>query len=144
MPTSDDALVDAITTGVPTLLQLLDALSSILERFQPQHLAQVLTLLETERSALRAICKQLETASFPEHVARFGQLLTLAMNQAERVMTHLEATEADPMDLIHAARDALSGELIVAGSVGTPARVRDLAEAGVDAFTIGSAAFDGS
>jgi len=104
MPTSDDALVDAITTGVPTLLQLLDALSSILERFQPQHLAQVLTLLETERSALRTICQQLETASFPEHVSRFGQLLTLAMNQAERVITHLEATEADPMRILAAHR----------------------------------------
>ncbi len=54
------------------------------------------------------------------------------------------ATEADPLDLIRAARGALSGELIVAGSVGTPARVHDLAEAGVNAFTVGSAAFDGS
>ena len=104
MPTSDDALVDAITTGVPTLLQLLDALSSILERFQPQHLAQVLTLLETERSGLRAICQHLGNASFPEHVARFGQLLTLAMNHAERAMTHLEATEHDPMRILAAHR----------------------------------------
>jgi hypothetical protein len=54
------------------------------------------------------------------------------------------ATEADPLDLIRAAREALSGELIIAGSVDTPARVRELAEAGVDAFTVGSAAFDGS
>ncbi|MEE8188531.1 MAG: hypothetical protein V3T80_04925 [Kiloniellales bacterium] len=54
------------------------------------------------------------------------------------------ATEADPLDLIHAAREALSGELIIAGSVGSTARVHELAEAGVDAFTVGSAAFDGS
>jgi len=54
------------------------------------------------------------------------------------------ATEAEPIELVRAARQALDGELIVAGSVGDPARVRELAEAGVDAFTVGSAAFDGS
>jgi uncharacterized protein related to proFAR isomerase len=54
------------------------------------------------------------------------------------------ATEAAPIELVGAARQALDGELIIAGSVGTPARVRELAEAGVDAFTVGSAAFDGS
>lgn len=54
------------------------------------------------------------------------------------------ATEAEPVELVRAARQALAGELIVAGSIDTPARVRELAEAGVDAFTVGSAAFDGS
>ena len=54
------------------------------------------------------------------------------------------ATEAEPLDLLRAAREAISGELIIAGSVGTSARVHELAEAGVDAFTVGSAAFDGS
>ncbi len=54
------------------------------------------------------------------------------------------ATEADPLDLVRAARAALSGELIVAGSVDTPGRVRALAEAGAGAFTVGTAAFDGS
>jgi len=54
------------------------------------------------------------------------------------------ATEANPLELVHAARAALDGELIVAGSVDTPERVHELAEAGVDAFTVGSAAFDGS
>ena len=54
------------------------------------------------------------------------------------------ATEADPLDLVQAARGATDGHLIVAGSVNTPARIRALREAGADAFTIGSAAFDGS
>jgi len=55
------------------------------------------------------------------------------------------ATEADPLDLVRAARQALPGAgLIVAGSVDSPARIRALAEAGADAFTIGSAVFDGS
>ncbi len=54
------------------------------------------------------------------------------------------ATGAAPLDLVRAARGALSGELIVAGSIDTPERVRALAAAGVDAFTIGTAAFDGS
>jgi hypothetical protein len=54
------------------------------------------------------------------------------------------ASEADPLALVRAARAAMSGYLIVAGSVDSPRRIRDLARAGADAFTIGSAAFDGS
>ncbi len=55
------------------------------------------------------------------------------------------ATEADPLALVRAARQTLDGgRLVVAGSVNTPERIHALAEAGADAFTIGSAAFDGS
>jgi hypothetical protein len=55
------------------------------------------------------------------------------------------ATEADPLDLVRAARTALGNKLlIVAGSVNSPDRIHDLARAGADAFTIGSAALDGS
>jgi hypothetical protein len=55
------------------------------------------------------------------------------------------ATDADPLDLVRAARDALpEATLIVAGSVRSARQIRDLARAGVDAFTIGSAVFDGS
>ena len=53
------------------------------------------------------------------------------------------ATEADPLDLVRAARAALPGRrLIVAGSIRTQRRIDALAKAGVDAFTIGSAAFE--
>ena len=56
------------------------------------------------------------------------------------------ATEADPLELVRAARRGLgdNGELVVAGSVDGAARIRALAQAGADAFTIGSAAFDGA
>jgi hypothetical protein len=54
------------------------------------------------------------------------------------------AVDAPPLDLVRAARAALTGRLIIAGSIGSPERVREIAEAGVDAFTIGTAAFDGS
>ena len=55
------------------------------------------------------------------------------------------ATDAAPLDLVRAARRALGdGTLIVAGSVDQPARVAALAEAGADAFTIGSAVFNGT
>jgi hypothetical protein len=53
------------------------------------------------------------------------------------------ATEADPLDLVRAARAALpGGKLIVAGGISTKRQIDALAEAGVDAFTIGSAAFE--
>ncbi|MDA0704513.1 MAG: HisA/HisF-related TIM barrel protein [Proteobacteria bacterium] len=54
------------------------------------------------------------------------------------------ATDSDPVGLIASARASLAGRLIVAGSIDSPDRVRDVALAGADAFTIGSAAFDGS
>jgi hypothetical protein len=55
------------------------------------------------------------------------------------------ATEAEPLDLVRAARQALSGgKLIVAGSVNSELQIHALAKAGADAFTIGSAVFDGS
>jgi hypothetical protein len=56
------------------------------------------------------------------------------------------ATESDPLDLVRAARRGLGDEgvLVAAGSVSSRARVRALREAGVDAFTIGTAAIDGS
>ena len=55
------------------------------------------------------------------------------------------ATDTDPMDLVRAARGALDGgRLIIAGSITSHEQIHALAEAGADAFTIGSAAFDGS
>jgi hypothetical protein len=56
------------------------------------------------------------------------------------------ATEADPIELVKAARRGVgqTGTLICAGAVDSCARITALKQAGCDAFTIGSAAFDGS
>lgn len=55
------------------------------------------------------------------------------------------ATDADPADLVRAARGALgSGELIVAGSIKGPKQTRLMAELGVDGMTIGTAIFEQS
>lgn len=54
------------------------------------------------------------------------------------------ATDADPLDLVRAARSAWPGaRLVVAGSVTTRAQINALAAAGANAFTVGSAVFDG-
>jgi hypothetical protein len=55
------------------------------------------------------------------------------------------ATEADPLELVRAARRGVGrGTLIVAGSVHCARQIHDLAAAGADAFTVGSAVFDGT
>ena len=54
------------------------------------------------------------------------------------------ATEADPIELVKAARAASDGILLVAGGVKTPSQIRALAAAGADSFTVGSAVLDGS
>ncbi|WP_119459413.1 hypothetical protein [Rhodospirillaceae bacterium SYSU D60014] len=75
-----------------------------------------------------------------EHCRRF-----LAVGCRGVDLLAFRATEADPLDLIRAARAALGdAPLIVAGSVNSTARIREIAVAGADAFTIGTAVFDGS
>jgi hypothetical protein len=56
------------------------------------------------------------------------------------------ATEADPIDLVKAARLGLGPDkyLIVAGAVTSAERIRAVEAAGADAFTIGTAVFNGS
>ena len=56
------------------------------------------------------------------------------------------ATEADPIDLVEAARHGLGPDkcLIVAGAVTSAERIRAVEAAGADAFTIGTAVFNGS
>ena len=54
------------------------------------------------------------------------------------------AIDHDPLGLVRAARAAIEGTLVVAGSIDSPQRIADLAEAGADAFTIGTAVLDGS
>ncbi len=55
------------------------------------------------------------------------------------------ATDADPLALVRAARRGVGERLlIVAGSVQSASQVHALAAAGADAFTVGSAVFDGT
>jgi hypothetical protein len=70
----------------------------------------------------------------------------LAMGCAGVDLLAYRATEAEPIALVKAARRGLGreGYLICAGSVDSPMRIQSLKQAGCDAFTIGSAAFDGS
>ena len=56
------------------------------------------------------------------------------------------ATEAEPLDLVAACRRGLlySGSVVVAGSVNSAERIAAVRAAGADAFTIGTAAIEGS
>ena len=56
------------------------------------------------------------------------------------------STESDPIDLVKAARRGLGPEkyLIVAGAVSSADRIRAVGAAGANAFTIGTAVFNGS
>jgi hypothetical protein len=52
------------------------------------------------------------------------------------------AVDSDPLELVREARAALTGRLIVAGSIDSPGRIASLVEIGVDAFTLGTAVFN--
>jgi uncharacterized protein related to proFAR isomerase len=79
----------------------------------------------------------------PEDVAADCRRFT-AFGCAGADLLAYRATEADPLELVRAARRALEGYLVVAGSVASPERIDELVRAGADAFTIGTAVFDGS
>jgi hypothetical protein len=67
-----------------------------------------------------------------------------AMGAAGVDLLAYRATEADPLDLVRSARKSLKGELIVAGSIDSPERIRAVRDAGADGFTIGTAALTGT
>jgi hypothetical protein len=54
------------------------------------------------------------------------------------------ATDSDPVDLIRAARKGLGdNRLIIAGGIDSAPRIKAVQDAGADAFTIGTAIFNG-
>jgi hypothetical protein len=74
-----------------------------------------------------------------EDCQRFGRLGCAGVD-----LLAYRAIDADPIALVHAARRATERRVLVAGSVTRPEQVHALAAAGADAFTVGSAVFDGS
>jgi hypothetical protein len=99
------------------------------------------------------------TAYFPFAGAPFGHPTRLA-GDARLVEAHAadfvargcagvdllayRATEAEPLELVRAAKRGVGkGKLICAGGVDGPGRIADLRAAGADAFTVGSAVFEG-
>ena len=104
MSTHQDPLVDAITLGVPTLLRLLDGLTAVLERFNPEQREQLLAILQPEQAKLNTIQQTLETAAFPDHVARFGELLMEAIKNANKAIQHIDRSALDPMRILAASR----------------------------------------
>jgi len=77
-------------------------------------------------------------ADVADHCAAF-----MAKGCAGADLLAYRATEADPLELVRAARGALGdGRLIVAGSIANARQIADLAHAGADAFTIGTAVFE--
>jgi hypothetical protein len=88
------------------------------------------------------------------HPTRLGGSPALVESQCRAMMAQgcggvdllaYRATEADPLELIRAARRGLGeGLLIVAGSIDSAERIRAVAEAGADAFTIGTAVLCGA
>ena len=104
MSTNQDPLIDAITLGVPTLLQLLDGLTAVLERFNPDQHEQLLAILQPEQVKLGKMQQTLKTASFPSHVARFGELLMEAITYADKAIQHIDHSAVDPMRILAASR----------------------------------------
>ena len=113
----------------------------------------------TQVEEILSILEGSETAYFPFPGQPVGHPTRLSGTPAEieaqcRTLSALgcpgadllayRAIDAEPLDLIAAARRGLGcdGYLIVAGSIRSPAQIRALAEAGANAFTVGTAVFE--
>jgi hypothetical protein len=80
----------------------------------------------------------------PETIAADASRLA-ALGCAGLDLLAYRATTAQPEDLVRAARAGFPrGYLIVAGSIRSAAQIHAIADAGADAFTIGSAVFEGA
>jgi hypothetical protein len=77
----------------------------------------------------------------PERIAHDTKTMVAAGCAGVDLLAY-RATDADPLDLVRAARRATDKTVIVAGSINSPGRIRDIAGAGADLFTIGTAALD--
>ena len=82
-----------------------------------------------------------QPAEIEAHCRRF-----MAEGCAGTDLLAYRATQAEPLELVRAARRGLGkdGYLIVAGSITSRERIAAVADAGANAFTIGTAVFDGS
>ena len=114
----------------------------------------------TDVDAVRAIVKHSEIEYFPfpgfpaGHPTELGGCSEdveghcrefVAKGCAGADLLAYRATAADPLELVRAARRGLGdGMLIVAGSIASGDQIAAIAEAGADAFTVGSAAFEGA
>ncbi len=114
----------------------------------------------TDVAAIRQIIEGSRTAYYPfpgfptGHPTRLGGSAEEIEAHCRRFMAEgcpgadllaFRATDADPLELVRAARRGLGGgHLIVAGSIDSAARIGQLAAAGANAFTIGSAMFAGA
>ena len=113
-----------------------------------QHLAETLRILEG--TGIEYLPFPGEPVGHPTRLAGDAELVERHCREFDRIgcagvdLLAYRATTAEPLDLVRAARRGTNGYLVVAGSVSTPAQIDDLRDAGVDAFTIGSAVFDGS
>lgn len=77
-----------------------------------------------------------------EEIASHCRALVDAGAQGVDLLAY-RAVDDDPLAIVAAARRALGdGRLIVAGSIDSPDRIRQLADLGVDAITMGTALFE--
>ncbi len=82
-----------------------------------------------------------QLAGGPEEIAEHCRAF-MAAGAAGVDLLAYRAVDADPLDLVRAAREGLgNGELIVAGSISGSEQLHRLHDLGVDAVTIGTALF---
>ena len=99
MPTNQDPLADAITLGVPTLLQLLDGLTAVLERFNPDQHEQLPAI---RNGGVKLGKVQNQTAS--PFMCPVWRATDEAITYADKAIQHIDHSAADPMRILAASR----------------------------------------
>lgn len=104
MTSNDDQLLEGITLLTPTLLTTMEAFEQVQRNMHPTHLDQLADFISPFESELKAAFEPFSALEFPEHIAKFGELLTESATYALRACDGITRANGDTMSAFKAMR----------------------------------------
>ncbi|SVB51881.1 uncharacterized protein METZ01_LOCUS204735, partial [marine metagenome] len=84
MASSDEKLLEGITSLTPSLLTAMEAFEQVQRNMHPSRLAQLAEFLKPFEEELKQVSEGFDDLEFPEHVARFAEHLFSATTYSLR------------------------------------------------------------
>ena len=97
MASSDEALMEGIMTLAPQLLTTMEAFEQVQRNLHPTRLDQLAEFIQPFEASLESVFTPFETLEFPEHIAKFGELLKEATIYSLRACDGITNANGDTM-----------------------------------------------
>ncbi len=104
MTSSDDQLLEGITLLTPALLTTLDAFEQVQRNMHPTRLDQLANLVSPFEAELASAFEPFQSLTFPDHIAKFGDLLKESTTYALRACDGIVNANGDAMAAFKAMR----------------------------------------